>query len=96
LIDLVIIRQWTEPTPCEINEDVLGACAGDSFIAQLLIRRGLTNVDQIQAFLSSNKYSPALAEQLPDLVTASELLRDAIENKMGKRQHHCCLMDCSV
>ncbi len=71
-------HSWAEPQPCDVNDDLLAACRGDAFLAEILVRRGFRNPQQIRAFLSVDAYSPCPPEQLPDLEIGSELIRQAI------------------
>jgi single-stranded-DNA-specific exonuclease len=75
--------EWLDPSPGQPGEDIVAACDGDSFLAGILFRRGFTDPQRIRAFLSPDAYSPCPPEQLPDLATGSDVLRDAIA--AGKR-----------
>src|SRR5258707_2422426 len=70
---------WIEPTAQTPPPAVLAVCDNDSFIAPILMNRGFTDPSSIRAFLSADFYVPAPPEQLPDLVQAGELLREAIQ-----------------
>jgi single-stranded-DNA-specific exonuclease len=74
---------WREPTENLPDKTCLDACDGDAFLAAILLRRGFSDAQKIRAFLSPDAYSPCAPEQIPDLVTGSGLLQDAI--KAGKR-----------
>lgn len=79
----MVNRTWVEPTSREIDARCLAACGDDPFIAAILVRRGYTTPQRIRAFLSTNEYSPCPPEQLPDLVTGSTLVCEAVAQ--GKR-----------
>src|SRR5688572_12649437 len=74
------IRVWLEPAPCIVEEDFCAVCGGDTFLAEILLRRGFSDMNRVRAFLSSDIYVPTLPEELPDLITGSQLLREAIAN----------------
>jgi single-stranded-DNA-specific exonuclease len=54
---------------------------GDPLLAQLLVQRGLTTVNQARAFLDPAAYEPAPPTALPDLETAVDRLNQAIEQQ---------------
>ena len=69
--------RWLFPTEVNIPADLL-AYVGEPLLAQLLAQRGLTTVEQVQAFLDPGTYQPAPATALPDLDLAVARLRQAI------------------
>jgi single-stranded-DNA-specific exonuclease len=70
--------RWQFPSKPDIPPDLL-EFTHDPLLAQLLVQRGLTTVEQARAFLEPGTYQPALPEALPDMVTAVERLSRAIE-----------------
>jgi single-stranded-DNA-specific exonuclease len=71
------MTDWRLPPQPHIPAELL-AFTGDPFLAQLLAQRGLTHVDQAQAFLNPAAYQPAPAQDLPDLPVAVARLHQAI------------------
>lgn len=70
--------QWQFPSKPDILPDLL-QFTHDPLLAQLLVQRGLTTVEQARAFLEPGAYQPASPEALPDMATAVERLSRAIE-----------------
>ncbi len=71
---------WQLPSQSNIPPDLL-EFAGEPLLAQLLVQRGLTTVDQARAFLDLHAYQPAPPEALPDLEAAVARLNRAIEQQ---------------
>jgi single-stranded-DNA-specific exonuclease len=76
-------REWIEPNERQVSEGVLDAVDGDALLAQIMVARGMTDPDQIRAFIDPGAYEPSPPEALPDLVRASQILESTI--KAGKR-----------
>lgn len=74
-------REWREPAPVDVVDSLREAVGGHHLIAEHLTRLGMVSVAQAQRFLSAAAYSPAPAEDLPDIVPAVERLRRAIAKK---------------
>ena len=74
------MTDWQFPPQVDISADLL-AFVGDPLLAQLLVQRGLTTVDQARAFLDPATYQPAPPQALPDLEKAVERLNQAIANQ---------------
>jgi single-stranded-DNA-specific exonuclease len=74
------LPHWQLPTKPNIPSDLL-EFVGDSLLAQLLVQRGVTTVDQARAFLDPAAYEPAPQAALPDLETAVDRLNQAIEQQ---------------
>ncbi len=73
-------NSWLEPAPPDEHSvtrlhKTLGI---PTLLAQILVRRGVDTVEHARAFLSPERYTPALPEELPDLVQAALLLQEAI------------------
>lgn len=60
---------------------VLEAVDGSPLLARLLANRGLTEPDDIRAFLDLDAYTPTEAHELPDMALAVERLVKAIETR---------------
>jgi single-stranded-DNA-specific exonuclease len=74
------MTHWLLPPQPHIPPALLNF-AGDPFLAQLLVQRGLTTVEQAHAFLDPEIYRPAPPEVLPDLEQAVARLNRAIERQ---------------
>jgi single-stranded-DNA-specific exonuclease len=77
---------WLLPPQPHISPELLDFVNGDSFVAQLLVQRGLTTVDQAAAFLDPGLYRPSPPAALPDMAQAVYRLTQAIE-----RQETICI-----
>ena len=75
-----ILSDWRPPPALDIPPSLL-EFTNDPLLAQLLVQRGLTTVDQARAFLNPGKYQPAPPEALPDMDIAVARLQQAIENQ---------------
>jgi hypothetical protein len=72
------MRPWLAPTPLSIPDDYRAAIGGHPLVAEVLYRRGFQQVGAALAFLEPRRYTPAPAEQLPDLARAAERIEQAI------------------
>ncbi len=68
---------WLDPTPVRVpvSFQTLGL---HPLAAQILVRRGLTDVDAARAFLDPDSYTPAPPEELPGLSEAVERLAQTV------------------
>jgi single-stranded-DNA-specific exonuclease len=71
---------WQLPTKPNIPPALI-EFVGDPLLAQLLVQRGLTTVEQARAFLDPTAYEPTPPAALPDLETAVDRLNQAIEQQ---------------
>lgn len=71
---------WQLPPQVNIPAEV-HAVVGDDFVAQLLVRRGLTTAAAVRAFLDPVAYRPAHAFDLPDMDAAVSLIEEAIRRE---------------
>jgi single-stranded-DNA-specific exonuclease len=60
---------------------VIEAAAGSPLLARLLANRGLTEPDDIRAFLDLDAYTPTDARELPDMDAAVERIARAIDTR---------------
>ena len=74
-------RDWAEPAPLETPAGLREAVGGHSLVAEHLARKGILTVAAAQRFLSADFYSPAAADELPDIDRAVERLKRAISDK---------------
>jgi single-stranded-DNA-specific exonuclease len=73
-------RHWVEPQPVDIPPEFLKALSGPPLLAEMLFRRGIQKVGEIQAFLDPDYYTPSPAAELPDLEKAADRIEAAIHN----------------
>jgi len=70
--------RWVEPTPVQVPPEIRDLAGGPGFLAEALIRRGLTDPAQLNAFLDYRAYSPTSPLELPDLGLAADRLEVAL------------------
>ena len=75
------MREWLEPQAVEVADSLREAVGGHPLIAQHLTRRGIVTADAAKGFLSPDHYSPASANDLPDIDRAVDRLARAIQQK---------------
>ncbi|MEJ2108261.1 MAG: DHH family phosphoesterase, partial [Acidiferrobacteraceae bacterium] len=86
------MHEWVEPLDVQVPEALQAAVGGHPLVAETLARRGITDVASAQAFLDPDRYRPALATELPNLVEAVERLERAI----GRGERICVWGDFDV
>ncbi len=69
--------QWLDPSPVRVPAS-FQALGLHPLAAQILVRRGITDVATARAFLDPDSYTPAPAEELPDLRAAVERIIHAV------------------
>lgn len=75
---------WAHPSSDHPVDDKLReAVGGHPLVAEILARRGITDVDAARAFLDPAHYTPTPADALPDVEIAAMRLLDAI--RRGER-----------
>jgi len=75
------MREWIDPKPVSVSDDLRQAVGGHQLIAEHLARKGITSGEQAEQFLSPENYTPASANELPDIDRAVTRLEHAIKNK---------------
>jgi single-stranded-DNA-specific exonuclease len=70
---------WLLPPPIDVPAALREAVGGHPLVAELLTRRGLSDVKAAQAFLDPAYYQPSLPTDLPDLDLTAHRLLQAIE-----------------
>ncbi|MBP1692797.1 MAG: recJ [Chloroflexi bacterium] len=71
---------WIEPLESPVPAELLDLIGGNPIIAQTLIRRGISSLQQVRAFLDPNEYYPASPYELPGMEIAVERLLRAIRD----------------
>jgi len=73
--------KWRSPDPVSIPPSLLELLHGRQFLGELLMRRGIVDQESARAFLDPDSYSPSSPYDLPQMDTAVERIRQAIEVK---------------
>jgi single-stranded-DNA-specific exonuclease len=73
-----MLRNWIEPQPVEVPEDFQSAIGGRPLVAQILVQRGLNDLETARAFMDPEAYTPTTALSLPGLLKAAERIERAI------------------
>lgn len=73
--------QWQQPPKLKLPPALLDFVQGDVILAQLLVQRNLTTVDEVRGFLDPAYYRPAPPEVLPDVDRAVARLSRAIDQR---------------
>ncbi len=76
-----MLRTWLEPEKIAVPEDYIHAIGGNPLVSQVLFSRGFQDADSARGFLDPKYYHPASPSELPGLLTAVELLREALSTK---------------
>lgn len=61
------MKQWLDPEPVQVNEEVLSLVGGGRVVAEVLSRRGIRTVEEAQAFLNPAFYTPSSPYDLPNM-----------------------------
>ena len=70
---------WIDPEPVSLPPEVEKAFGKFPLVAEALVRRGITQITQAQAFFDPARYTPAPATDLPDLAKAADRLEQALQ-----------------
>ncbi len=73
------MKTWLEPQPVPVPPAISEAVGGHPLIAEILVRRGLTDLDHIQAFLDPDLYVPASPYELDDMQVGIDRLMVALQ-----------------
>ncbi len=71
-------QRWLEPAAVEVSDALRAAVGGHPLIAQILLRRGITTVENARAFLNPATYQPASPSELPQMERAVARINAAI------------------
>jgi single-stranded-DNA-specific exonuclease len=71
---------WHLPESITVPEALYEVVGNNSFLAELLFRRGITDPAAARSFLDPKLYKPASPGELPDLEKAVELITSFIQN----------------
>ncbi len=73
------MRPWIEPVDNEPSEHLLPLVEGSFIAAQVLVRRGYSDLEAARAFLDPGFYRPTPARELPGVEPAVDRLKEAVE-----------------
>ncbi len=74
------MKTWLEPAPITIPEGLQSAIGDHPLVAEVLRRRGFSDLGAIQAFLDPDLYTPASPFDLTGMQTAVDRLAAGIQN----------------
>jgi single-stranded-DNA-specific exonuclease len=86
------MKTWLDPLPVPVPTAFSEAIGGNILVSEILLRRGMTDLDRIRAFLNPDLYVPASPYDLDDMQAAIDRLSIAIE----KGQRICVWGDFDV
>ncbi|PKO23238.1 MAG: single-stranded-DNA-specific exonuclease RecJ [Chloroflexi bacterium HGW-Chloroflexi-1] len=72
------MRAWSEPPEVTVPDALRAAVGGRPLVAEMLTRRGISEVAAAQAFLDPDHYTPAAPTDLPGMARAADRLERAI------------------
>ena len=72
---------WIDPQPVEVTPVLRDAVAGYPLTAELLVRRGITTREAVDAFLDARHYKPTLPDELPGMEVAVRRLARALQEQ---------------
>ena len=75
------MKTWLEPQSVTVPTDISDAVRGHKLVSEILVRRGMTELDRIQAFLDPDRYTPASPYDLEDMQAAVDRLSIALQEK---------------
>jgi len=73
------VKEWLDPQETRVPEELQAAIGGHPLVTQMLVRRGLAEVDAARRFLDPDRYVPAPPTDLPNLARAVQRLERAIQ-----------------
>lgn len=73
--------RWIEPRPVTIPEPLRAFVGGHPLVAETLVRRGITTVEEVRGFLDPDAYEPAPPSALPNLDRAVARIEAAIQGQ---------------
>ncbi|MGB7096896.1 MAG: single-stranded-DNA-specific exonuclease RecJ [Anaerolineales bacterium] len=73
------MKTWLNPKPVPVPAEISEAVGGHPLVSEILARRGLTDLDRIQAFLDPNLYVPSSPFELDDMQAAVDRIMVALQ-----------------
>ena len=86
------MKTWLKPQQILVPAELADAVGGHPLVSEILVRRGMTELDHIQAFLDPELYIPASPYDLDDMQIAVDRLQVALR----ERQRICVWGDFDV
>lgn len=74
------MKQWLDPEPVTVNEDLLTLVGGSRVVAEVLTRRGISTVKDARGFLNSVFYTSSSPYDLPNMERAVARILQARKN----------------
>jgi single-stranded-DNA-specific exonuclease len=74
-------RKWIEPEALELPAEFLEAAGGHALVAQGLVNRGITSIEEVRPFLSADLYSASPPNELSGINLAISRIERAIQRK---------------
>jgi single-stranded-DNA-specific exonuclease len=71
---------WIEPAAAQIPDEIRDLAGTPWFLAEALVRRGLSDSAALRAFFDPGLYIPADPASLPDLTRTADRLEQAIRS----------------
>ncbi len=72
---------WLLPSEVAVDAGFRDVIGGHPLVAEIMVRRGIDDIEQARAFLDPAYYTPSPPDTLPDLDTAGQRLLEAIERQ---------------
>ncbi len=73
------VKRWLDPELVSVPPALLAAVGGHPLVAETLVRRGLSTLSDVEAFLDPEAYSPTPPQALPDMTAAVSRIQRALE-----------------
>jgi len=86
------MKNWLNPKPVPVPTEISEAVGGHPLVSEILVRRGLTDLDRIQAFLDPELYFTASPYELDDMQVGV----DRVVLALQERQRICVWGDFDV
>ncbi len=86
------MKTWLEPKQVNIPIELQDAVGGHPLVSEILVRRGMTELDRIKSFLDPEFYIPASPYDLDDM----QIAVDRLEVALQERQRICVWGDFDV
>lgn len=74
--------RWRTVQRTAVPDEIIALTGGKKFLAEVLASRGITDLDQVRAFLDPDQYSPTSALEMPGMAGAVEMIEDAIQKSL--------------
>jgi single-stranded-DNA-specific exonuclease len=73
------MKTWLEPEPVIVPNDFQQSIGGHTLVSEVLVRRGFDDLDQANAFLDPESYTPASPYELPGMEPGVSRILTAIK-----------------